>query len=89
MDTIEEGGGRRCIFLSVVLWWWFDCSVVRLFGCAFVWVGAQTNSVSRSDTDTVQVTGVGFDAVIVCIGAREWINGFPVWGSALQRFFSS
>ena len=42
-----------------------------------------------ADTDTVQVTGVGFDAVIVCIGAREWINGFPVWGWALQRFFSS
>ena len=28
--------------------------------------GNVTKSVSRSDTDTVQVTGVGFDAVIAC-----------------------
>jgi len=43
-----------------------------------------SNSVSRSDTDTVQVTGVGFDAVIVHTHTgKVFQNG----GGGYRRFF--
>ena len=53
-------------------------------GTPYIWVEPSlptvviSNSVSRSDTDTVQVTGVGFDAVIAC--GREKIEATLVTG---------
>ena len=47
-------------------------------------VSRSTYSVSRSDTDTVQLTGVGFDAVIV-----RMRTGMDFQYGGLQTFFSS
>jgi len=50
------------------------------------YLGSNVHSVSRSDTDTVQVTGVGFDAVIACRRTREV---FLEWGwGAIDVFFA-